>query len=145
MLIFSLSIKSIKKLPILKSKRYLGLTFFGTIVGALCLILFTTLVEDVFFKEINYCTSTPSELTFKTLALLGAGSVVGFKSSLLVMRSNFWPHIVLSAAVFVQLFIVKECPLTADPIWYDALQCSFLTGGLWLGNYSAHKFPLAPV
>ncbi len=129
----------------MKPKNYVVLTTLGTIIGALSLLLFTTLVKDVFFKEVNYCVSTASELGLKTFAMLGSGCVVGFKSSLIVLRSNFWPHIAMSLAVFLQIFLFTGCPLTSDPIWYDALQGSCLIVGLWLGSYGAHKFPLAPV
>lgn len=129
----------------MKPKTQLGLIILSTLTGILTLLLFTTLVQDVFFKNINYCISGLGDLTVKTFALFSAGAIVGFKASLIVIRSNFWPHMVMTLAVFAQFFFIVGCPMSANPFWFDLLQNALLVFGLWLGSYGALKFPLAPV
>ncbi|WP_343486159.1 hypothetical protein [Allomuricauda sp. d1] len=129
----------------MKPKVRLILTALATIIGAFSLLLFTTLVQDVFFKEINYCVSNRADIAFKTMALMAAGGIVGFKASLIVVRSNFWPHVLISFGLLAQLFFITGCPQSANPFWFDVFQNFSLVAGLWVGSFAALKFPLAPV
>ena len=126
-----------------KTKVWLSLLAVG--IGIPTILLFTTLVNDVLFKEVTFCMSTFSDLAIKSLGILSAGVVTGFMTSLFVVRSNYWPHIVLSLFVLIKMFFFTGCAFDGTPFWYDTLLNLVLVSGLWLGNYGANKFPLAPV
>lgn len=79
------------------------------------------------------------------MGILLSGIFTGFLVSLIVVRTNHWPHIALSLFVLTKMAFVVECPFTGNPMWYDAMVNGLLISGLWLGLYAAHKFPLAPV
>ena len=126
-------------------KSRLPLILFSTVFGIFALLLFTTLVQDVFFKGTTFCASSVKTLGLKTAALFAAGGVVGFKTFLMVLRSSFLPQLVLSILLVFQLFIVGDCPVHQNPFWFVLLQQLSIIGGLWLGVIGAIKFPLAPV
>lgn len=129
----------------MKPKTRLVLIVLSTAIGACTLLLFTTLVKDVFFRDVYYCLSNMGDLSIKTSALFTAGAVVGFKSSLIVLRKNFWPHALISMGVILQLFFISTCPVGHNPLWFDVLENFSLVVGLWSGSYLAMKFPLAPI
>lgn len=126
------------------SKTRLGLTVLAMLIGLSVLALYTTLVQDVLFKNVSFCSASTIELTFKVLALGTAGLVTGFLTSLVVLQDNYYPHIVLSVIVIARAFFFVECESMAGPIWYDALLTSVLISGLWAGHYGGVKFPLSP-
>ena len=121
------------------------LTVMATLVGALSLLLFTTLAKDIFFGNVTFCTSSVSALALKTAAIFSAGIIAGFMSSLIVVRDNLLPHLVISGLVLVKMCYVVSCGQTGNPMWFDTLMDFSLIPGLWLGCYGALKFPLAPV
>lgn len=120
------------------------LTVFATFLGIFCLLLYTTLVQDVFFKEVSFCGANGLQLGLMAMGIWAAGSITGFMTSLLVMQDNYWPHVVLTLAVLLKTFFVVECESLANPLWFDALLNFSLLSGLWMGYYAAVKFPLSP-
>lgn len=70
------------------SKTRLGLTVLAMLIGLSVLALYTTLVQDVLFKNVSFCSASTIELTFKVLALGTAGLVTGFLTSVLI--SGLW-------------------------------------------------------
>lgn len=121
------------------------ITFIASMVGILSLWLYTTLVQEVLIDGLSYCASSRSELLLGTLGIFGAGLVGGFMASLIVVRSNFLPHILMSTFVVGKLFFVVLCDAMSGPLWYETGLGIALMMGLWSGCLAAHKFPLAPV
>ena len=123
----------------------LVLTVMATVIGGLSLLLFTTLAKDIFFANVNFCSSSVGALTLKTMAIFSAGIVAGFMSSLIVVRDNLLPHLVISGLVILKMCFVVSCGQMGNPVWFDTLLDFSLIPGLWLGCYGAIKFPLAPI
>ena len=128
----------------MKPKLRIGLSIFATLIGLSTLLLYTTLVQDVIFKEIAFCNATGIQLTFKTMGIWSAGIVTGFLTSLLVLQDNYYPNLVLSAVVLLKIFVFAGCDSMANPFWYDAVLSFSLLSGLWMGYYGGVKFPLSP-
>lgn len=122
----------------------LALTCFATLAGLFSLLLYTTLVQDVFFKEVTFCGANGLQLGLMAMGIWAAGSITGFMTSLLVMQDNYWPHVALSIGVLAKTLFVVECEALANPLWFDALLNFSLLTGLWMGYYGAVKFPLSP-
>jgi len=122
----------------------LGLSIFTTLVGLSTLLLYTTLVQDVLFKGVSFCNATGIQLTLKTMGLWSAGMVTGFLTSLLVLQDNYYPNVVLSAAVLFKVFLFMGCDSLAHPLWFDAVMVFSLLSGLWMGYYGGVKFPISP-
>lgn len=120
------------------------LTVFATFLGIFSLLLYTTLVQDVFFKEVSFCGANGLQLGLMAMGIWAAGSITGFMTSLLVMQDNYWPHVALSIGVLAKTLFVVECEALANPLWFDALLNFSLLTGLWMGYYGAVKFPLSP-
>ena len=125
-------------------KLRLGLSIFATLIGLSTLLLYTTLVQDVLFKEIVFCNATGMQLTLKTIGIWSAGIVTGFLTSLLVLQDNYYPNLVLSAVVLLKIFVFVGCDNLANPFWYDGVLSFSLLSGLWMGYYGGVKFPLSP-
>ncbi|UOY06768.1 hypothetical protein L0P88_22975 [Muricauda sp. SCSIO 64092] len=121
-----------------------ALTLFATLIGLSVLLLYTTLVEDVLFKGVAFCNADSIQLTFKTLGIGSAGLITGFLTSLLVLQDNYYPNLVLSAAVLAKVLIFVGCEANPSPFWYDLLLSTTLLSGLWMGYYGGIKFPLSP-
>ena len=128
----------------MKPKLRLGLTIFATLIGLSTLLLYTTLVQDVLFKGVTFCTATGLQLTLKTMGIWSAGLVTGFLTSLLVLQDNYYPNIVLSGAVILKIFALVGCASFGSPFWYDTILNMSLLLGLWMGYYGGVKFPLSP-
>ncbi|MEO0573807.1 MAG: hypothetical protein AAF039_19065 [Bacteroidota bacterium] len=125
-------------------KLRLGLSIFATLIGLSTLLLYTTLVHDVLFKDIYFCNATGMQLTLKTMGIWSAGLVTGFLTSLLVLQDNYYPIIVLSAAVLLKVFVFVSCSSLVNPFWFDTVLSFSLLSGLWIGYYAGVKFPLSP-
>ena len=128
----------------MKPKLRLGLTIFATLIGLSTLLLYTTLVQDVLFKEVVFCNATGIQLTLKTMGIWSAGIVTGFLTSLLVLQDNYYPNLVLSGAVLLKIFVFAGCAGMTSPFWYDTVLSFSLLSGLWMGYYGGVKFPLSP-
>lgn len=129
----------------MKLRTRIFLTALATVIGGLCLQLYTTLSKDVLFNGIQFCTSSNSDLVLGTMALFISAAFSGFIASLIVVRDNFWPHFFISLFIMGKLSMAALCAQWGGPLWFEVgLHFSLLTG-LWLGWYGAEKFPLAPV
>ncbi len=128
----------------MKPKLRLGLSIFATLIGLSTLLLYNTLVQDVLFKNIAFCSATGLQLTLKTMGIWSAGLVTGFLTSLLVLQDNYYPNIVLSAAVLLKVFVFVGCDSLANPFWFDSVLSFSMLSGLWMGYYAGVKFPLSP-
>ncbi|MDC6364850.1 MULTISPECIES: hypothetical protein [Flavobacteriaceae] len=129
----------------MKSKTRILLTVIATVVGGLSLILYTTLSQDIILGGLSFCTSTNMELLFGTLATFASAVIAGFIASLIVVRDNHWPHFFISLFILGKMSLVVVCDQWTGPVLFESgLQFSLL-GGLWVGHFSANKFPLAPV
>lgn len=120
-------------------------TLIASLMGILSLWLYTTLVQEVLIDGLSYCSSSKAELILGTLGIFTAGLVGGFMASLIVVRSNLLPHILMSTFVVGKLFFVVLCDAMSGPLWYETGLGLALMMGLWCGCLAAHKFPLAPV
>lgn len=125
-------------------KLRLGLTIFATLIGLSTLVLYTTLVQDVIFKQVTFCQATGLQLTLKTMGIWSAGLITGFLTSLLVLQDNYYPNVVLSTAVLLKIFVFVGCDSMANPFWFDTILSFSLISGLWIGYYAGVKFPLSP-
>ncbi|UJH67504.1 hypothetical protein [Allomuricauda sp. SCSIO 65647] len=121
------------------------ITFLASCVGILSLWLYTTLVQEVLIDGLSYCSSTRTELVMGTMGIFGAGLVAGFMASLIVVRSNYLPHILMSIFVLGKLCFVVVCDTLSGPLWYETSLGVALLSALWLGRLAADRFPLAPV
>ncbi|MEM1258157.1 MAG: hypothetical protein AAGH81_06490 [Bacteroidota bacterium] len=128
----------------MKPKLRLGLSIFATLIGLSTLLLYNTLVQDVLFKDIAFCNATGLQLMLKTMGIWSAGLVTGFLTSLLVLQDNYYPNIVLSAAVLLKVFVFVGCESLANPFWFDTVLSFSMLSGLWMGYYGGVKFPLSP-
>lgn len=128
----------------MKPKLRLGLTLFATGIGLSTLLLYTTLVQDVLFKDVVFCNATSLQLTLKLMGIWSAGLITGFLTSLLVLQDNYYPNLVLSVAVLLKVFVFVGCEGLATPFWYDSVLSFSLLAGLWMGYYGGIKFPLSP-
>ena len=127
----------------MKPKFRIVLTIFATLAGIFSLLLYTTLVQDVFFKDTFFNLANNQELTLMIMGLLTAGLITGFLASLLVMQDNSWPHIAISLLVFAKALFIVQCNFL-NPFWFQVLLNGSLVAGLWIGYYMAVKFPLSP-
>ena len=128
----------------MKPKLRLGLSIFATLVGLSSLALYTTIVQDVLFKEVVFCHATGFQLTLKVMGIWSAGLITGFLTSLLVLQDNYFPNVVLSMAVLLKIFVFVGCEQMANPFWFDSVLSFSLLTGLWMGYYAGVKFPLSP-
>ncbi len=128
----------------MSNKQRWQLTVFASFIGLSCLLLYTTLVQDVLFKGVTFCQSDGFQLTFKVMGFGSAGLVTGFLTSLLVLQDNYYPNMVLSLAVVMKVFLFVGCPDLANPLWYDVMLSGSAVTGLWMGYYGGVKFPLSP-
>ncbi|MEM9001513.1 MAG: hypothetical protein AAGB24_14720 [Bacteroidota bacterium] len=123
----------------------LFLTVISTVVGALSLMLYTTLAQDVLLEGVGFCTSSNLDLVFSGLATFVAATISGFLASLIVVKDNFWPHVLISSFVAGKLFFMTFCGFWNGSFWFETGLHLSSIAGLWLGSYGAIKFPLAPV
>ena len=128
----------------MNSTTRLGLIIFATLIGFSVLTLYTTLVQDVLFKGVSFCTASGLALISKVLALGTAGLVTGFLTSLLVLQKNYYPNVVLTALVIVKSLFFVGCERMIGPLWYDTTLTLTLLFGLWVGYFGGVKFPLSP-
>ncbi|MDC6363198.1 MULTISPECIES: hypothetical protein [Flavobacteriaceae] len=129
----------------MKTRTRLFLTVLATVIGGLCLSLYTTLSQDILFDGMSFCSSSTLDLTLGTLAMFTSAVLTGFISSLIVVRDNLWPHFIISLFIVGKLSMVALCGQWGGPLWFESGVHLSLLGGLWLGCYGAIKFPLAPV
>ncbi len=126
-----------------KNKRLL--CALATVFGGFSLLLFTTITKDILFKNLSLCSSTGLELLFGSFTMFTAAVTAGFITSLIVVRKTHLPHILLSLGVLAKMSIMANCSYLTGAFLFELGVNSSLILGLWLGNYSALKFPLAPV
>ncbi|MFD2098460.1 hypothetical protein [Flagellimonas iocasae] len=129
----------------MQSRTRIFLTVLATAIGGCCLQLYVTLSKDVLFNGIQFCTSSNQDLVLGTVAMFLSATFAGFISSLIVVRDNFWPHFFISLFIIGKLSVAALCAPWGGPLWFEIGLHSSLLAGLWLGWYSAEKFPLAPV
>nr|WP_298999004.1 hypothetical protein [uncultured Allomuricauda sp.] len=129
----------------MSSKNRVLLTATATLIGALSLILYTTLSRDVLFDNVSYCTSSSGTLLLSGMAVLLSSVVSGFLSSLIVVRDNNWPHVLISFLIVGKMGFLVLCGEWSGPFWFETGQHLSLIAGLWLGSLGAAKFPLAPM
>ncbi|WP_350285644.1 hypothetical protein [uncultured Croceitalea sp.] len=123
----------------------LFLTLAGIAIGCASLILFTTIAKDIMFDGLYFCSSNASQLFMGSVTIFTAAALAGFMASILVIRKNYVPHIFMSLYVLSRITMYTTCGDLANPIWFDMTLNLLLLTGVWLGNYSAVKFPLAPM
>lgn len=128
----------------MNSRTRWGLTIFAMVFGLFIMTLYTTLVEDVFFKNVAFCSATGLQLLAKGTALTSAGLITGFLASLLVLQDNHYPNIFLSVIVPINSFFFVGCAASMEPFWYGFISDLSLIVGLWLGYFLAIRFPLRP-
>ena len=129
----------------MKSRTRILLTVLATVIGTLSLVLYTTLSQKVIFKGLSFCTSTNSELAIGGMATFGSAVVSGFIASLIVVRDNYWPHLLISLFILAKMSVLALCGHWSGPMWFESGLHLSLLGGVWLGSYGANKFPLAPI
>ena len=117
----------------------------ATVFGALTLLLFTTITRDILFNGLSLCSSSSLELAFGSLTLFSAAVAAGFITSIIVVRKTFLPHLLISIGVLVKMSFMTSCFHLTGAFLFDLTINALLIFGLWIGNYSALKFPLAPV
>ncbi len=121
------------------------LTGAATIIGGLCLVLYTTLSQDIIFDGLSFCTSSNLDLVFGGMATFVSAVLAGFIAALIVVRDNFWPHVLISLFIVGKMSFAVLCGEWSGPVWFDSSMNLSLLLGLWLGCYGAVKFPLAPI
>ncbi|MEM9078848.1 MAG: hypothetical protein AAGC43_17540 [Bacteroidota bacterium] len=126
-------------------KNRVLLTATATVIGTLSLVLYTTLSRDVLFNNVSYCTSTSGTLLLSGMAVLLSSVVSGFLASLIVVRDNTWPHVLISFFIVGKMCFVVLCGEWSGPFWFETGQHLSLLAGLWIGSFWASKFPLAPM
>ena len=129
----------------MSSKTRFAVTAIGMLVGTAVLLLFTKITKDILFDGLNFCSSSSSELLLGSSALIGSAIVTGFLASLLVVRDNIFPHYLISTVIVGKMLVVLSCLPGSAPFFYEVAVHLGMVGGVWLGHYSAMKFPLAPV
>jgi hypothetical protein len=129
----------------MSSKNKALLCGLATVFGALTLLLFTTITRDIIFKGLSLCSSSGPELFFGSLTMFTAAVTAGFITSLIVIRKSYLPHILISLAVVAKMSVIANCSFLTSSFLFESSINTSLILGLWLGNYSALKFPLAPV
>ncbi len=120
------------------------LTMLATLIGGLSLVLYTTITESILFNNLNFCTSSISDLTLGSATLFTSAVIAGFIATLIVVKDNFVPHIFISLFVIGKLCFAAICGQWHGPLWFETGLHLSLIAGLWLGRYGAVKFPLAP-
>jgi len=128
----------------MSSQLRLQLTLLATTLGALALLLYTTLVQDVLFKGVTFCNATSLNLSLMVMGLWTAGLITGFLTALLVLQDNYYPNYILSAVAVGKLLFLVGCDSFSGPLWFDALEVSALVTGLWMGYYGGVKIPISP-
>ena len=134
-----------KQFIIMSSKNKALLCAIATVFGALSLLLFTTITRDILFRGLSLCSSTGIELLFGSLTMFTSAVTAGFITSLIVIRKSYLPHILISLAVVAKMSMIANCSFLTGSFLFESGINASLVFGLWLGNYSALKFPLAPV
>ncbi len=126
------------------SHNRLLLTSAATIIGGFSLFIFTTITKDILFKGSSICSSTIMEHLLLTLTLFTSALVAGFMASIIVLRRHHMPHLILSIFVLGKISFVMTCGYGYQEMVMDSAMNAALILGLWAGNYTASKFPLAP-
>ena len=129
----------------MSSKNKVLLYSGATIFGAFSLLLFTTITKEILFKGLTLCESTNMELVFGSMLMFTAAVTAGFITSIIVIRKTHMPHVLLSLGVLAKMCFIASCSFLSSSFLFEIAINSSLILGLWLGNYSAIKFPLAPV
>lgn len=129
----------------MSSKNKLLLCGGATIFGGFSLFLFTKIARDIIFNGLSLCSSTNMELVLGSLLMFAAAVTAGFITSIIVVRKSYLPHILISLGVLVKMSFIANCSFLSTTFLFDIGLDVSLILGLWLGNYSALKFPLAPV
>ncbi len=117
----------------------------ATALGCAALMLYTKISKDIIFNGLRYCALQQFDLVLGPAALLTSAGFSGFMASLVVIRKSLIPHVVMSMYVVAKMFFVSTCPDFSSPLWFDLTLNTALLSGIWLGNYIAKKFPLAPI
>ncbi|WP_394971686.1 hypothetical protein [uncultured Croceitalea sp.] len=117
----------------------------ATIFGTFTLLLFTTITRDILFRGLSLCSSSGLELLFGSLMMFTSAVTAGFITSLIVIRKSYLPHILISLAVVAKMSVMANCSFLTGSFLFESGINASLVLGLWLGNYSALKFPITPV
>lgn len=117
----------------------------ATIFGGFSLLLFTKITKDILFNGLSLCGSTNMELVFGSLLMFTAAVTAGFITSIIVVRKTYLPHILLSLVLLMKMTFIASCSFLTSSFLFEIGINSSLILGLWLGHFSALKFPLAPV
>ncbi|MEN1785669.1 MAG: hypothetical protein AAGF77_11090 [Bacteroidota bacterium] len=128
----------------MKPKQRIALTVFASLAGISVLLLYTTLVQDILFKDTTFCTSSPLQLLFMSFGILASGALTGFLTVMLVLQDNYMPHVALSLVVIGKAFMAVPCEALGNPLWFEGLLNIALLFGLWIGYFLGTRFPLSP-
>ncbi|NQZ45818.1 MAG: hypothetical protein HRT65_16055 [Flavobacteriaceae bacterium] len=129
----------------MSSKTRTLLAFMATVVGGFSFILFTTITRDILFDGLNFCSASTMKLMLGGTTMFTAAVTAGFMTSLIVVRQNYLPHMVISAYVLLNISYVASCGAWNLPMAFEIALNLMLILGIWFGDYVAKKFPLAPV
>lgn len=120
------------------------LTISSILLGGFSLVVFSKISRDIIFDGLSICSSSSIDIGLGVLTLFTSSLLAGFMASIVVMRDNFIPHLVMSAFLIGQMFFISNCEQWAQIGLEIGLNISLIFG-LWIGNYTALKFPLAPI
>ena len=121
------------------------LTAAATVIGCSSLDLFTKISQDIILDGLRYCSLGPYDLFLGPMLLFTSAVLAGFMASLVVVRQNRLPHIAMALYVLGKIMFFVSCDTFSAPFWFSLGLNGCLFLGIWLGNYTAHKFPLAPM
>lgn len=105
----------------------------GTIIGEISLIVLTTIAQEVLYDGISYIESPMSDIIFGGLATFVAAILAGMIAGLVGGKRNFWPPLLISFIIMIEMTYLISQGITKDPIWFDCLAGFSLIVGIWLG------------
>jgi len=127
-----------------RSNRLL-LTVAATVIGCSSLILFTKISKDIILNGLRYCSLQPQDFFLGPFLLFTSAVLAGFMASIVVIRKNKFPHMAMSIYVLGKIVFFVSCDTFSAPFWFDVGLNTALFSGIWFGNHTAQKFPLAPM
>lgn len=128
----------------MNKRLYTTLILVSSVLGVLILLLYTTLTKSILFKGFSLCTSTNLELLLLESSLFTSAWVTGFIASIMVMRRSILPHVFVSLFLLGKFLFFENCSSIQSYLVFEYSSNLTLLAGLWIGHYSAVKFPLMP-
>ncbi len=129
----------------MSNRNRIAITALAIVISTFSFLLFTKISRDILFDGLSFCSSSTGELYLGSAAMMTSAIITGFMAALLVIRDNAIPHLVVSGVILVKLYVVVSCVPWSSPFFYEAGMHLGMVGGIWIGNFGAKKFPLAPV